>query len=57
MAHDMEDSVTAIVALIRSQNWKLGGVLAVDSDEAEALVLQLVQTAYSKGQADATQPR
>ncbi len=54
MAHDMEEQVAEIVRLIRSQNWKHGGALRVDSDEAEAVVLQLVQTAYSKGELDAT---
>lgn len=54
MAHDMEDQVAEIVKLIRAQNWKHGGALSVDSDEAEAVVLQLVQAAYSKGEADAT---
>ncbi len=54
MAHDMEEQVAEIVKLVRSQNWKHGGALAVDSDEAEAVVLQLVQTAYSKGLVDAT---
>lgn len=54
MAHDMEEQVTEIVRLIRSQNWKHGGALSVDSDEAEVVVLQLVQTAYSKGLVDAT---
>lgn len=54
MAHDMEDDVAEIVKLIRSQNWKHGGALSVDTDEAEAVVMQLVQTAYSKGLVDAT---
>lgn len=54
MAHDMEDDVAEIVRLIRSQNWKRGGALSIDSDEAEAAVLQLVQVAYSKGRTDAT---
>lgn len=54
MAHDMEETVIEVVKLIRSQNWKRGGALSVDSDESEAVVLQLVQTAYSKGQSDAT---
>lgn len=54
MAHDMEEQATEVVKLIRSQNWKHGGALSVDSDEAEAVVLQLVQTAYSKGLVDGT---
>lgn len=54
MAHDMEEHVAEVVRLIRSQNWKNGGCLSVDSDEAEAVVLQLVQAGYSKGLVDAT---
>lgn len=44
-----------IVTLIRSQNWKNGGVLSVDRDEAIKIVAQALESAYSTGQADAMQ--
>lgn len=43
-----------VVTAIRSQNWKNGGVMVIDGDEAVALVMQLMKTAYSAGLVDAT---
>lgn len=43
-----------IMTLIRSQNWKNGGCLSVDHDEAVAVVTQALKTAYSTGLVDAT---
>lgn len=44
-----------IVSLIRLQNWKNGGALKVGHDDAVAVVLQAMKTAYSKGLVDAAQ--
>lgn len=38
-----------IVDVIRAQNWKLGGVLVIDRDEAVALVAQAIEAARSAG--------
>ena len=45
---------TAIVEMIRTQNWKNGGVHTLDQDEAVELVMQLMRVAYSKGSLDGT---
>lgn len=52
---DWTEQAEQIVTLIRSQNWKNGGVLSVDHPEAVALVAQALATAYSGGQVDACQ--
>lgn len=39
------------VTTIRAQNWKNGGVMAVDHDEAVALVKSIVKAAYAFGDA------
>jgi hypothetical protein len=48
-ADEVLDQVPDIVSTIRKQNWKLGGTLIIDSDEAEAVIEQLVRAAYSLG--------
>lgn len=49
---DFTEQSEEIVTLIRSQNWKNGGVLAIDHCEAVALVNQAMRAAYTKGAAE-----
>lgn len=49
---DLLEQAETIVSAIRSQNWKNGGCLSIDSPEAVAAVQQLVRTAYSAGKID-----
>ena len=49
---ELLEQAETIVAAIRSQNWKNGGCLSVDSPEAVAAVQQLVRTAYSAGKVE-----
>lgn len=46
---DMPDAYE-IVTLIRKQNWKLGGALIIDTDEAVALVEQAFEVMRSEGE-------
>lgn len=39
-----------IVRVIRAQNWKLGGILTIDHDEAVALIEQALAVARSEGE-------
>lgn len=55
MDDEMTEQAEQIVTLIRSQNWKNGGVLSVDHGEAVAVILQAMKAAYSKGLVDAAQ--
>lgn len=49
---ELLEQADTIVHAIRSQNWKNGGCLSIDTPEAVEAVQQLVRTAYSAGQAD-----
>ena len=53
MDDEMTEQAEQIVTLIRSQNWKNGGVLSIDRGEAIAAVIQAMKAAYSKGLLDA----
>lgn len=50
---ELIEQAEVIVKLIRSQNWKNGGVLTVDHDDAVAAVVQSMKTAYQQGLLDA----
>lgn len=49
---ELIEQAKTIVDVIRRQNWKNGGCLSIDTDEAVAVVEQLVRTAYSAGKVD-----
>lgn len=49
---ELLEQADTIVHAIRSQNWKNGGCLSVDTPEAVEVVQQLVRTAYSAGKVE-----
>jgi hypothetical protein len=49
MDPELEAQAEVVVSLIRSQNWKSGGCLTVDDDDAVAAVTQLMRAAFSAG--------
>lgn len=52
---DFSEQAEQIVDLIRSQNWKNGGVLSFDRPEAISVVEQAMRAAYTQGIAEAAQ--
>ncbi len=49
---DFTEQAEQIVDLIRSQNWKNGGVLSIDRPDAISLVDQALRTAYTLGSSE-----
>lgn len=48
------ETAEQLVDMIRAQNWKNGGVLSVDRDEAIELVAQALRVAHAAGAVAAT---
>lgn len=48
MSNEIE-TATQIVDLVRAQNWKNGGVLSIDRDEAIGLVAQALRASFTEG--------